>query len=120
MGPLPKIKTTYWAKPIPSRLYDWCAVTDDYDGADDAGWQPIGYGRTEQEAIEDLHMQIALEEGDDSERMMIVFDRGGWWIVFDDYDYSDGPFAEYEHAKRALDDYERAEAEDAEQQREQP
>jgi hypothetical protein len=55
---MPKIRTEYWAKPIPDRRFDWHAVTDDYDGAPDAGWQPIGYGRTEAEAITDLKMQL--------------------------------------------------------------
>jgi hypothetical protein len=47
------IRTTYWAKPIPLRQFDWEAVTDNYEpGA------PIGYGATEQEAIDDLLDQI--------------------------------------------------------------
>lgn len=48
-----KIKTSYWAKPIPMRQFDWEAVLDDYEGGD-----PIGHGRTEQEAIKDLKMQL--------------------------------------------------------------
>jgi len=45
-----KIKTSYWAKPIPLRQFDWEAIDDDtYDEG-----CPIGYGRTEQEAIADL------------------------------------------------------------------
>lgn len=54
----PEIKTEYWLKPIPDRRFDWCAVTDNYDGAPDAGFQPIGYGRTEAEAIADLKSQM--------------------------------------------------------------
>jgi hypothetical protein len=34
----------------------------DYDGAPDAGWQPVGHGRTEQEAIDDLLRQIEEHE----------------------------------------------------------
>lgn len=54
-----KIITHYWAKPIPLRNCDWSAVTEDYDGAD-----PIGYGRTEAEAIEDLMEQLEAREDD--------------------------------------------------------
>ena len=39
--------------PIPIREFDWTAVTDNYDLG-----SPVGYGRTEQEAIADLLMQI--------------------------------------------------------------
>ena len=35
--------------PIPLRDYDWCAY---YDGHEEAG--PYGWGRIEQEAIDDL------------------------------------------------------------------
>ena len=45
------IRTEYWAKPIPLRQFDWSAVRDGYDGGD-----PVGYGRTEAEAIADLKM----------------------------------------------------------------
>jgi hypothetical protein len=46
---VPKIVTRYWQKPIPLRQFDWEAVTDNYDLG-----SPIGYGRTEEEAISDL------------------------------------------------------------------
>lgn len=45
-----KIVTTYWAKPIPIRRFDWIAITDNYDGES----SPIGFGETEAEAIADL------------------------------------------------------------------
>lgn len=57
----PKIKTDFWMKPIPLRQFDWEAVTDDYDYAPDAKPHPIGYGRTEQEAVEDLKSQLEDE-----------------------------------------------------------
>lgn len=41
--------TEYWAKPIPDRRFDWEATHPDYEPG-----QPIGYGSTEIEAIEDL------------------------------------------------------------------
>lgn len=50
-----KIRTDYDPKPIPGRQFDWSAIDDDtYDGEG----CPIGYGRTEQEAIDDLKQQI--------------------------------------------------------------
>jgi hypothetical protein len=54
------IKTEYWAKPIPSRNCDWSAIDDDtYDGAEDS-FCPIGYGATEQEAIDQLKEMLDL------------------------------------------------------------
>lgn len=53
-----RIITHKWPKPIPLTSFDWSAVTDDYDGASDAGFQPIGHGATEQAAIADLAEQI--------------------------------------------------------------
>lgn len=51
-----KIITNFVYPPIPLRYFDWSAVTDNYEGGD-----PIGYGSTEQEAINDLITQV---EGD--------------------------------------------------------
>jgi hypothetical protein len=48
----PKIVTRYWMKPGPLRQFDWEAVTDNYDLG-----SPIGYGRTEAKAINDLMLQ---------------------------------------------------------------
>ena len=44
-----KIITSHIRPPIPVRDYDWSAVREDYDEGDF-----IGYGRTEQDAIDDL------------------------------------------------------------------
>jgi len=44
-----KIITEHWKKPVPIRKYDWEAHREHYD-LDDY----IGYGSTEQEAIDDL------------------------------------------------------------------
>lgn len=44
-----KIVTAYEFPPIPIRNYDWSASREDWDEGD-----LIGYGRTEQEAIDDL------------------------------------------------------------------
>lgn len=53
-----KIVTYYSPPPIPDRQHDWSAIDDDtYDGPG----SPIGYGRTEAEAIEDLHIEIELK-----------------------------------------------------------
>lgn len=55
------IQTSYWAKPIPSRKFDWQAIdASTYDGAPDASprSRAQGFGQTEQEAIEDLLVQL--------------------------------------------------------------
>lgn len=52
-----RILTDHWAKPIPLNNFDWSAVFEDYDGAPDAGFNPVGYGATEAEAIADLKAQ---------------------------------------------------------------
>lgn len=44
-----KIVTKYDPPPIPVRAFDWTAVTDNYEPG-----CPIGYGYTEQQAIDDL------------------------------------------------------------------
>ena len=44
-----KIITEFVYPPIPNRNFDWSAVTDNYEPND-----PIGYGKTEREAINDL------------------------------------------------------------------
>lgn len=53
-----KIITSHNHPPIPDRSMDWSAVFEDYDGGDiEPGVpsrDPIGYGPTEQAAIEDL------------------------------------------------------------------
>jgi hypothetical protein len=49
-----RIHTEYICPPIPIRAFDWAAYFDDYDGAPDAGYQPVGNGATEVEAIFDL------------------------------------------------------------------
>jgi hypothetical protein len=47
------IVTDYWPKPVPTSRWDWTAVREDYDAADDS-IPPVGLGSTEKEAIEDL------------------------------------------------------------------
>ncbi len=44
-----KIITSHDCPPIPVRDYDWSASREDWDEGD-----LIGYGKTEQEAIDDL------------------------------------------------------------------
>lgn len=44
-----KIVTSHIYPPIPDRRFDWCAY---FDGEEEKGG--YGYGRTEQEAIDDL------------------------------------------------------------------
>ena len=50
-----QIITSHDCPPIPSRDYDWSALREDWDEGD-----LIGYGRTEQEAIDDLLEQEYL------------------------------------------------------------
>ena len=47
--PRPKIITNHVFPPIPDRRFDWLAY---HDG--DGEFGPVGYGRTEEEAIRDL------------------------------------------------------------------
>lgn len=54
-----KIKTSFEYPPVPIRVFDYAAVTDDYDGAEDSCTRcQIGYGKTKNEAIIDLIEQI--------------------------------------------------------------
>jgi hypothetical protein len=51
------LKTSYWAKPIPTRSFDWEAWHDNHE-PNDNGQMITGYGRTEAEAIADLLEQL--------------------------------------------------------------
>lgn len=55
----PKIVTRYDPPPIPLRFCDWQATYDNYEPFD-----PIGFGRTEGEAIADLIMQTEEEDAE--------------------------------------------------------
>jgi hypothetical protein len=55
------IVTEYIHPPISLRDWDWQAVDDDTYEGDPR--QPIGYGRTEQKAIQDLLEQIEKDDG---------------------------------------------------------
>jgi hypothetical protein len=44
----------------PHKSWDWCAVTDDYDGQET---DPIGYGATALEAVEILLEQLENRRG---------------------------------------------------------
>ena len=55
------IHTNFDYPPIPVRDFDWSAVDDNYDGAEDSHC-PIGRGRTEQDAINDLLEQLTDED----------------------------------------------------------
>lgn len=47
-----QIVTHYDPKPIPDRRFDWSAYDDRTYGGEPG--EPVGFGTTEQEAIEDL------------------------------------------------------------------
>jgi hypothetical protein len=62
-----RIRTSHEFPPIPVRDFDWSAVNDDtYDcDCDQDGFfstSPIGHGRTEQDAINDLLEQMTDED----------------------------------------------------------
>ncbi len=57
MKVLCKIETSYWAKPVPPRNFDWCAWFDG-DEPNDDGSMLCGYGATEEAAIADLKQQV--------------------------------------------------------------
>jgi hypothetical protein len=57
-----KIITRYNPVPGPSVEYDWSAIDDNYDGGD-----PIGFGATEQAAIDDLLDQFEDQTNDGHE-----------------------------------------------------
>jgi hypothetical protein len=52
--PRPKVKTVFWAKPIPARSCDWHAWYDGDEPDDDGRMRRIGEGATEREAVDDL------------------------------------------------------------------
>lgn len=55
---LPRIvRTCMWPKPIPLRQFDWSATAEDYEPGD-----PVGYGKTEAEAVNDLFEQYMEKE----------------------------------------------------------
>lgn len=55
-----KIITTFVYPPIPIRTCDWQAVYDG-DEPNDNGYMPIGHGRTEVDAINDLVQNFPRE-----------------------------------------------------------
>jgi len=55
-----KVITSHDYPPIPIRHYDWSAIREDYDAGD-----LVGYGKTEQEAINDL-LEQEIEHNEDS------------------------------------------------------
>lgn len=65
------IRTSYWAKPIPLRQFDWEAALDGYDGAPDASGPQtmIGHGATEEEAVADLTEQLAEWEEEEPDTL---------------------------------------------------
>lgn len=74
-----QIKTKYDPPPIPLRDHDWSAY--DYDTYDEG--MPVGYGATEQEAIDDLKEQLAEREEEEQEccsstKHVTTFLSNGW------------------------------------------
>lgn len=53
-----KIVTVNVQPSVPVRDYDWCAYdSSTYDGAEDAGHQVVGWGPTEEAAVNDFNTQ---------------------------------------------------------------
>ena len=48
----------------------WVATFEDYDGAEDAGFQSVGYGSTEADAEDDLLQQQEDHDADDYDDSM--------------------------------------------------
>ena len=61
-----KIVTNFIYPPIPLRQFDWCAHFDDEE-PDDEGHMQCGYGKTEQDAIDDL-LAEARTSGDTQDK----------------------------------------------------
>jgi hypothetical protein len=59
-----RIITTFDPPPIPVRNCDWAATLDSYDAGD-----PIGFGRTREEAVADLEEQLADQANDYADRI---------------------------------------------------
>lgn len=53
-----KVVTRHVYPPIPLRQFDWCAYYDG-DEPNDEGHMMMGFGRTEQEAIDDLENEFS-------------------------------------------------------------
>lgn len=84
----PGILTKHDPKPLSTRQYDWEARHQaSYDGAEDSPTRhQIGFGATEQEAIEDLQEQLDDEyapvaTSDDLELEDLRFHRGNDWMT---------------------------------------
>lgn len=57
----PRIITEHVYPPIPLRQFDWCAYPEGYEPTDSdgvGGGGPVGWGRTEAEAIADYRQQV--------------------------------------------------------------
>jgi hypothetical protein len=56
-----KLVVVHEVTPIPDRRFDWCCYDDDtYDGTPG---QPIGYGATREEAINNFLAELEAAEG---------------------------------------------------------
>ncbi len=47
------LKTSMTANTTPNGNWDWACIGDNYDGAPDASYHAVGYGRNEADAIKD-------------------------------------------------------------------
>ena len=75
---------TYWAKPVPTRAWDYDFSHEDYDGAPDSGDARCGAARTMEEAKELIDEQIEEEEADrefDKFQEFIRTNLESWGVV---------------------------------------
>lgn len=72
-----RIIATYDPPPIPIRNHDWSATLDGYDAGD-----PIGWGRTREEAVADLEEQLAEQASTYLEEIEARCDTGPceYWL----------------------------------------
>lgn len=81
-----KIETIHVQPPVPSRNMDWCAIdADTYDAdCDQDGFHsssPIGWGATEQEAIDDLKLQLEeIDKFDSVQEAVSHFEQLGYAV----------------------------------------
>lgn len=82
------ILTHFDPKPIPDRRFDWCAYRDGYegptqysDGSYESQGDPVGWGRTEAEAVLDLKESESLRYGPHDDEFVMDFVKVLWILA---------------------------------------
>lgn len=79
-----RYEISYWAKPVPTRVWDWDFSHEDYDGAPDSGDHRVGAARSLAEAKEQIDAQIEEEEADrefDDFQNFIQLNLESWGVL---------------------------------------